>query len=339
MRLLETLFSLSLLSTSLARQAGKCWSELEPLQVGLRQEHGVTVAGTGANTTIYAIGGLVRITDSLEPSGSVEAYNVANNTWRNVAMLPTPMHHPNVATYNGKIYVLGGVVGYYPWNGTADSFEYDPSKNEWKKLAPLPRERGSAAMGVWNGTIWLAGGLIGLLQAVNIVDSYDIEKNEWTSWPSLQLPWFRDHAGGAVVDNTFYVIGGRDGQIQNTENKTLALDLNALTGWVKKADLPVPRGGASVTVMGKKIYVMGGEGNPAAVSGVFPNVDVYDTEKDVWSSEGNMTLPVHGTGAVTVGEKIYIPAGSLTFSAGQTTQMMQVYGPGNCSISSTRRRL
>src|ERR1700753_939705 len=115
-----------LISISSSSPTKNCWTDLAPLQVGVRQEHGVAFTPAD-NGTIYAIGGLL----GMSVSPSVEAYSISNNTWKDAAPLPTAMHHPNVASYNGKIYVLGGVTGLFPWAGSADCFVYDPAKDAW----------------------------------------------------------------------------------------------------------------------------------------------------------------------------------------------------------------
>jgi N-acetylneuraminic acid mutarotase len=325
---LNVAIQIALFSTVLATAPpAKCWDDLSPLQVGERQEHGVAL---GENGTIYAIGGLLR----RAVSASVEEYNIAKNEWREVADLPTAMHHPNVASVNGKVYVLGGVVGLYPWEPVGDSFVYEPRNNSWTKIKSLIRPRGSAVVGVHEGKVWLAGGLDGIMQAMNSLDMYDTVTDEWTTFPDLQLPWPpRDHAGGGVINDTFYVIGGRIGQIEARLNDTLALNVRELPmfGWTEKAQIPTGRGGAAVAIMGKKIYVFGGEGNAADPTGVYGDMDVYDSESNKWSSEGKMKYPVHGTGAVAVGDKIYVPAGSLRVSMGQPARIMESYGPGPCS--------
>ena len=75
--------------------------------------------------------------------------------------------------------------------------------------------------------------------------------------------------------------------------------------------MPTPRGGVAAGVVGKKVYVFGGEGNPAVESGVFGEVEVYNTVRDRWDSAGQMRVPRHGTYAVGVGRQVYIPGGGV----------------------------
>jgi hypothetical protein len=55
---------------------------------------------------IYIIGGF---DESGQVTDIVEAYNIKNNTWTIAAPLPEPLHHTAATSYNGKIYVVGGI--------------------------------------------------------------------------------------------------------------------------------------------------------------------------------------------------------------------------------------
>ncbi len=91
--------------------------------------------------------------------------------------------------------------------------------------------------------------------------------------------------------------------------------------------MPTPRGGLSTSAIGTKIYTFGGEGNPAAgTNDVFPYVEVYDTATDSWTKEADMKFPRHGTQAVTIDNKVYIPGGG-TRTAGGDTNHFDYYTP------------
>jgi N-acetylneuraminic acid mutarotase len=127
------------------------------------------------------------------------------------------------------------------------------------------------------------------------------------------LPEARDHAGAAVVGSKMYVLGGRkDGQA-NKKDTVFVLDLCDLEkGWkTHGAKMPTARGGVATGVVGRKVYVFGGEGDTSVESGVFDEVEAYDAGKDTWESVGKMPMPRHGTYAVGVGKKVYIPGGGV----------------------------
>ncbi|HEY3493794.1 MAG TPA: kelch repeat-containing protein, partial [Polyangiaceae bacterium] len=55
---------------------------------------------------------------------------------------------------------------------------------------------------------------------------------------------------------------------------------------------------------------VGGEGNSAAQSGVFPDIEAYDPETDSWERFPPMAVPRHGFAAAALGGRIYLPGGA-----------------------------
>jgi N-acetylneuraminic acid mutarotase len=309
-----------------AATQGYCVKTLAPIGGGPRQEHSVVAAGDN----IYVVAGL---RTSTIPRGdnftsAVEVYNTINNTWSEVAPLPLAAHHTNVASVDGKVYYLGGLVSpgnsIFTSEATAKSYRYDPAVNKWEEIAPMPNARGSAAVGVYGKTIYLAGGLYPGMRSVDITSSYDTVTNKWTDHDALKLPEARDHAGSAVIDGIMYVVGGRVGANRGT---VYALNLNSSSPkWVTKTPMPVARGGLAAASAGKKIYTFGGEGNRANAKGVFGDFAIYDTEKDSWETAAPMTAPRHGFGAASIGDKVYVPGGGAQQGGGSPLALNEVYG-------------
>lgn len=162
----------------------------------------------------------------------------------------------------------------------------------------------------------------GLQGSVSTVTSYNTATDTWTT-TYAPLPGPRDHVAGAVLGKKFYVTGGRDHDQFNWKNNTWALDLSDVSaGWVEKANMPTARGGLASARIGKYLFTFGGEGNPNdPVNMVFDNVEVYDATKDDWRKLGPMRVPRHGTGAVAVEGKIYVPGGGVKISASPTDAM------------------
>lgn len=297
-----------------------------------RQEHSVVAVGN----RVYIMGGITSnfsYTEStihdpaeLRPVRDVEVYDIKQRIWVSVAPLPVSVNHGNVASVDGKIYLLGGLSGtnMSNWNSLANSYVYDPALDTWTEIAPMPEAtaRGGAAVGVYGTTIVLAGGLTKLdlippydQLSVNTVTSYDTKTDQWhTSFPPL--PGARDHVTGAVIDHTFYVTGGRDLGQYNTRNNTWALDLTSPSSWADKAPLPTARGGLAGVGIGRYLFTFGGEGNRMDENGVFNNTEVYDSVQDTWSIGSPMSVPRHGTNAVAIGRDIFIPGGGILIAAG-----------------------
>jgi len=253
------------------------------------------------------------------------------------------MNHLNAAAVDGKIYVLGGLAPApgteWPptsvWPAVNDCWVYNPAQDTWTRLPTNVTDnqlRGAAAVGVHGKVIYLAGGMTdGLGGSVATVSAYDTVSGEWLKLPSkaTDMPAARDHAGAAVIGNTFYVLGGRDHGQANVKDDVFALDLlNLESGWMtKEGKMPTPRGGICVGNVDGKVYTFGGEGNPAGGSnGVYNETEVYDSVSDTWTKLSPMPLPRHGTSAVTVGGRIFIPGGGV-FEGGDPVDNFTVFAP------------
>ncbi|EAT87160.1 hypothetical protein HBI56_141360 [Parastagonospora nodorum] len=286
-------------------------------------------------STIAIIGGIIPLDDpTLVPpfatTSLMQFYNITSDTWSLGAPIPKPLNHINAAVVDGKIYVLGGLTDSSDhrgraWRGATDSWVYDPSEDTWSDISHDSlgaQGRGSAAVGIFNRKIYMAGGITELefygnhtQTSVDLVSVFDTEKNIWLHVPegASKLPEARDHAGGAVVESKMYVLGGRNNGQENNKDTVFVLDLCDLeAGWaISDARMPTARGGIAAGVVGHKVFTFGGEGDTSTASGVFGEVEAYDTAKNTWESFEKMKLPRHGTYAVGVGRKIYIPGGGV----------------------------
>ncbi|KAF2821389.1 galactose oxidase [Ophiobolus disseminans] len=308
------------------------WRTLAPIPLHARQEQTTLFLPP---STIVIVGGVIPTNDTnfVATTPLMQFYSIPTNTWSTKAPLPLPLNHLNVAVVDGKIYCLGGLAEETSqgraWRAVADSWVYDPSTDAWTPLPGVPAGQlsGSAAVGVYDKKIYLAGGLKELelygtytQRTTSFVSIFDTVSKKWlqVSDAAKNLPEGRDHAGAAAVGGKMYVLGGRkDGQ-KNVKDTVFVLDLcDTKAGWkTSKAKMPTARGGVATGVIGKKVYTFGGEGNTATESGIFDQVEAYDTVKDKWESVGTMKLPRHGTYAVGVGRKVYIPGGGVVQSGG-----------------------
>ncbi|RAL68374.1 hypothetical protein DID88_007105 [Monilinia fructigena] len=141
----------------------------------------------------------------------------------------------------------------------------------------------------------------------------------FTSLPVMPAP--RDHAGvGFLLDpGVLYVLGGRAFGTDNVVDTTFVFEFR--TGeWKEVASLPTARGGLASATINNSIFVIGGEGNPAPIAtGCFSQNEAYDTATDTWKEYASMDVPRHGTSAVAIGNRIYIPGGGLAEGGAPTS--------------------
>jgi N-acetylneuraminic acid mutarotase len=226
--------------------------------------------------------------------------------------------------------VLGGLQQTpTAWSAVPNCWVFNPEMKLWEEISPMPGARGSAAVGVWDGKIVLAGGLkqIQLVSpyAQDTVDSVSIYDTKAKAWitveePAAKIPDTRDHGAAAVIDNRLYIVGGRERGQLSGKNTTLILDLDSLdVGWtISSSRMPTGRSGLAAAPIGTTIYTFGGEGNLELDSGVFNSSEGYEVERNQWAQTERMKVPRHGTAAVAVNGKIYIPGGGTVIGVGPT---------------------
>jgi N-acetylneuraminic acid mutarotase len=325
--------------------AGSClpckpgtWQDLAPIPLSARQEH-TTVALS--SSTIAILGGIIPDEEALALTTDImQLYDISADTWTSAASMPLPLNHANAAVVDGKLYLLGGLAVDTDgaWRAVPDSWVYYPDEDRWESIVPMPNgtERGSAAMGVHGSTIYLAGGMTildvpngGYQNSITTVLAYDTVRGTWTTF-SEQLPEGRDHAGGAVVGSTLYVLGGRHFGQENVRDTVFTLDLDdSHAEWqTSSARMPTARGGVAAATVGPRVFIFGGEGSTVEGSnGVFDQTEVFDTITESWEELPPMKLPRHGTSAVAVNGRVYIPGGGIVQSAGPVNTT-DVFCPG-----------
>jgi N-acetylneuraminic acid mutarotase len=104
-------------------------------------------------------------------------------------------------------------------------------------------------------------------------------------------------------------VSGRTHTIPEFRPATLEFDPDTEM-YVEKTPIPTPRGGAAGAVLGGRLFLFGGEGNPDN-QGVFPEIEAYDAVNDSWEELPPMELPRHGFGAATLDNRIYLPGGAI----------------------------
>jgi N-acetylneuraminic acid mutarotase len=290
------------------------WERLADLPSGPVQETAVVeVAGV-----IYVLGG---IDGAVQTLPQVLAYHPADDSWDSAPDLPAAVHHVNAAAVEGTIYVVGSLAP--DFSPVAEVWSWTPGDQAWSTgRMPMPAPaRGAAAVGVVDGVILVAGGLAATGSS-DVVSAYDPAADSWDQAPA-HLPMPLDHATGQVVDGAFFVIGGRSNGITAV---SAAVWRNDATGWTARAPMPTARGGIASGVVDGRIAVVGGEGNPDADSGVFPQTEIYDPDADAWDSLADMPTPRHGMAAAGLDGGLYVPGGAdhQSFGAVATHEVLRL---------------
>lgn len=263
----------------------------------VRQEHAVVAL----NDEIYVLGGFTP-----SATDTVQAYSPATDTWRDIADFPVVFHHANAGAVDGKLYVAGFLLGSSLSDGDGRVFAYDPAADEWSPRTSMPAgtDRGSACVTTFGAKLYVFGGASST--TLPDVSAYDTIAD---SWEELSfMPQLREHCVAAAVDGLIYIVSGRAGSIGGVGPESFVYD-PATDTYDDRAPIPTPRGGTAGALLHGRIFVFGGEGNQADDSGVFTEIEAYDPTTDTWHGYPAMTIPRHGFGAATLGDRIYLPGG------------------------------
>jgi N-acetylneuraminic acid mutarotase len=233
---------------------------------------------------------------------TVEAYDLAGNSWSARAPLPVALTHANgVGTIGGKLYISGGFVDDAGGASNVRTLhEYDPNRNAWTRKANLPRKIAQGVTGVINGKLYVLAGTCS--DCANFIISrlyrYDPTTDTWdTSLPSA--PAAHVSGAGGVINGKFYVAGGRTRHGPNT-NRLHAYD-PASNRWSTLAPMPTARSGIAAAVLGGKLYVMGATN---VEPGEHQNmVEAYNPATNRWTTKAPM--PGVGRGDLAAGKIIH----------------------------------
>lgn len=159
-----------------------------------------------------------------------EVYNPGTNSWTVLAPIPIFTAYPQMASWNGKIYVLGG-ANVSTW--LTSNQIYDIATNTWSTGAPMPGGRMGGTAVAYNGKIYVTTGWNGVL--MNSLDIYDIATNTWST--GANAPTARYQTRGGLIGGRMYVAGGYiSGWIGNNESYDIATNT-----WSTHAAMPGPR--------------------------------------------------------------------------------------------------
>ena len=156
---------------------------------------------------IYVMGGLRGLTSNLDYGGlsTVEVYNTTNDTWTQLADMPTKRWGHSAVALNGKIYVFGGRSVSTPYTSVE---MYDPQTNTWTTKSNMPTARYCLTTCLFYDNIFAIGGWYnsGSGPIYNKVEVYNPANDEWKT--ESPLPVTRAVLASIVLDGKIYVYGG-----------------------------------------------------------------------------------------------------------------------------------
>jgi hypothetical protein len=136
----------------------------------------------------------------------MEVYDPVTDTWTTRADIPTARSMAVASVVDGKIYVMGGVVGGVGGSGISIVEEYDPMTDIWTRKANMSTSRKALSASVVGGKIYAFGGGSGYSEPFSALEEYDPAIGTWTR--KNNMPIARYCHSTSSVDGKIYVFGG-----------------------------------------------------------------------------------------------------------------------------------
>lgn len=221
-------------------------------------------------------------------------FNPSTNAWTVKSDMPYAADEGAAASLGGSLIAFG--QGLF---GGDDPMKWNPASDTWTLLAENPWPRRYPAAAVINGKMYLAGGFTGNDEKVNM---YDPATNTWTDLAPLP-----DLAGGGgntgvAYNGQLYVFGVVGGGFEPVLGRRFNPSTNT---WSSLASLSETKYGARATVVGSKIWLMGGIKNTTVKDSIY----LYDVGSDSWCAGPALPEPLFLFTVEQIGGKIYIVGG------------------------------
>jgi N-acetylneuraminic acid mutarotase len=277
--------------------ASNTWRRTSPMVGARAWMPAATIKGT-----IYVVGGVRGMSGAVEATATLQAYDVATNTWSVRKSLPFVNSGMNGASViNGRLYVTGGY-------GRRTLLVYNPERNTWTRKADMPDDGFYGAQGVIGGLLYVyAGATFGFHKFWRYNPGTD-------SWARLPTPLhLHEFPAAGVIAGKFYLAGGDDW------GPTAALDVYnpATNTWTTKASMPEPRSRSASAVIAGKLYVAGGPNATARV---------YDPGTDSWAVAAPMPAARSNAAGVATGSGRFFVIGGVA-PDGTILRRVEAYTP------------
>ena len=139
--------------------------------------------------------------------------------------LPQPRQEHSVAALNGRIYMVGGILGdvslspgdlasgFPNITNTATMQYFDTQRRHWQDASALPVKINHGNIATLNEKLYMLGGLSGdnlvSWDSLNSSFVYDPTRDKWSSIASIPLGLARGASAVGVYGDEIYLAGGK----------------------------------------------------------------------------------------------------------------------------------
>jgi len=229
---------------------------------------------------IYVMGGAIGPEKPSNMSNALEIFDPATDTWTTpkTSGTFTPRNNLCACSIGNKIYTLGGYNAESP--GDLDVLEvFDPSTNKWStpKTKGSFTPHGAFTANVVDGKIYAIGGFNDRgtrgHRVLGDVEVFDPRTNTWSAPKTTGTFRARLLHTSGVIGKKIYIIGGTPNMVDPLTKDIVQVFDPATNSWStpETSGTFTPRSYLSASVVGNKIYVIGGQDT----SRVYNTVEVY----------------------------------------------------------------
>lgn len=207
-------FSLLFVVNYANAQFGWSWTELSPMPMAI-SNNAITTGNSDGEQYVYSFGG---IDTSKIYSGITQSsfrYRISDDTWQEIAPLPTalPLIASAASTVKNRVYIIGGynvsITGEEV--SSNETIIYDPESNSYiSGGAPIPIPIDDHVQCVWRDSlIYVITGWSNTGNVTN-VQIYNPSLNEWLEGTPVpnHINYKVFGASGTIIGDTIYYYGG-----------------------------------------------------------------------------------------------------------------------------------
>jgi non-specific serine/threonine protein kinase len=183
----------------------------------------------------------------------------------------------------------------------------------------MPAGRWQHASVAIDGRIYVVGGVVEGTRDPHAVWAYDIASGEWQT-DIAPLPTEREHLTAVAADGHLIAVGGRKiHQIGAVESYDPGTNV-----WTNLPEMPTPRGGNAIGLIGNKIHLTGGEN--LNDNSTYAQHEVLDLATMAWSRGPDIPTKRHGVASAVVDDRWFVIGGGRAAGL-SVSDFVEIYTP------------
>ena len=262
---------------------------------------------------LYVFGGYTKGTKS---SKRVDVYDPYDNSWKQLADLPSAITHMNAVLDGRTVWIAGGFKDGYKGYAITEVWKYDIDRNTFTAAPPLPERRAGGGLALVGRRLHYIGGLMPD-RITNAADHWRLDlradSQDAVEWENAnEMPAARNQFSAISFAGKIYAIGGQFGHDkgQNDQPRVDIYDPGT-DSWSRGPDLPGPHSHAegSSFLSNGRIFVVGGmtrDDRRRINSHIIVGVPGGE-----WQIVGDLPRPLSSPAAAIIGDRLFVAGGSL----------------------------